>query len=133
MAKLAGAYRRWRHTRGFGIHSPFAYRLVKEVVSPSPGYLYYAEEEGDMTTLGRLAYRLDIFMRSETGHAPVGRLNEWLQNPSRPLFLLNPESADYEAAENVLRNAGRGLMLRSRRYIIALMRKEMAFVCYDVL
>ena len=34
------AYVRWRHSRGFGVHSPFAYTLVKMAVSPGQ-YGYY--------------------------------------------------------------------------------------------
>lgn len=42
--RMAEGYKRWRHTRGYGVHSPFAYRLVTHVVRPLKGYCYYAEE-----------------------------------------------------------------------------------------
>lgn len=35
-------YKRWRHSRGYGIHSPSAYRIISEVLCPSPRYGYYA-------------------------------------------------------------------------------------------
>lgn len=35
-------YKRWRHSRGYGVHSPSAYRLVMEVIRPSTLYAYYA-------------------------------------------------------------------------------------------
>lgn len=35
--------RHWRHRRGFGIHSPLAFRLVKEVFWPSRLYAFYGE------------------------------------------------------------------------------------------
>lgn len=35
-------YIRWRHSRGFGIHSPSAYRLIREVLCPSSRYGYYS-------------------------------------------------------------------------------------------
>ncbi len=38
-------YKRWRHARGFGIHSPSAYRLVREVLRPGSAYAYYAYED----------------------------------------------------------------------------------------
>lgn len=41
MSYLAEAYKRWRHGHGFGVHSPFAYFMVKEVVRPATGYDYY--------------------------------------------------------------------------------------------
>lgn len=40
LAFIGNAYLRWRHSRGFGVHSPFAYNLVKTAVSPG-GYGYY--------------------------------------------------------------------------------------------
>lgn len=45
--RISEAYKRWRHTRGYGVHSPFAYSLVKNVVRPGRGYAYYAYEEID--------------------------------------------------------------------------------------
>ena len=35
------AYKRWRHSRGFGVHSPFAYDLVRMAIRPGRGYGYY--------------------------------------------------------------------------------------------
>lgn len=35
------SYKRWRHTHGFGVHSPFAYDLVKNVVKPGRRYAWY--------------------------------------------------------------------------------------------
>lgn len=57
-------YRRWRHGRGFGVHSPFAYEMVKRVLHPDRKYSYYFEESVDgpgcrlrsrVLRLGRLA------------------------------------------------------------------------------
>lgn len=39
------SYKRWRHTRGFGVHSPFAYRLIRYAIRPRPDYAFYADEE----------------------------------------------------------------------------------------
>ncbi len=39
---------RWRHRRGFGVHSPAAYMLVRDVVRPKRGYRYYAEDVVDV-------------------------------------------------------------------------------------
>ncbi|MDE7382192.1 MAG: hypothetical protein K2N03_08740 [Muribaculaceae bacterium] len=38
-------YRRWRHTRGFGVHSPLAYQCVRRVLIPGRGYSWYAYED----------------------------------------------------------------------------------------
>lgn len=36
-------YKRWRHGRGFGVHSPLAYAVVMETLRPQHGYAYHAE------------------------------------------------------------------------------------------
>ena len=35
--------RRWRHTRGYGVHSPLAFRIVKECVRPDKKYGFYTD------------------------------------------------------------------------------------------
>ncbi len=37
-------WQRLRHSRGFGVHSPFAFRFITEVLNPPRGYRYYAED-----------------------------------------------------------------------------------------
>lgn len=44
------SYLRWRHSKGYGVHSPYAYRFVKDVVSPG-GYGYYAYHVADRLAL----------------------------------------------------------------------------------
>lgn len=43
--QIVNRFRRWRHSRGFGIHSPYAFRFVCEVLNPSRTYGFYAYEE----------------------------------------------------------------------------------------
>lgn len=38
-------FRRWRATRGYGIHSPLAFRLATRVIRPEKGVIYYGEEK----------------------------------------------------------------------------------------
>lgn len=40
---MIALYRRWRHTRGFGVHSPFAFRFVRDVLREHVGYGYYTD------------------------------------------------------------------------------------------
>ncbi len=47
---LANAYLRWRHSHGFGVHSPFAYNLVTMAVRPGK-YGYYGYELIDRVIL----------------------------------------------------------------------------------
>ena len=35
--------RRWRHTRGYGVHSPLAFRIVKECIHPDRRYGFYCD------------------------------------------------------------------------------------------
>lgn len=41
------AYKRWRHSRGFGVHSPFAYHIVTAAITPSRRYAYYGYADID--------------------------------------------------------------------------------------
>lgn len=45
--RISEAYKRWRHTRGYGVHSPFAYSVVKGVVRPGRPYAWYAYKDID--------------------------------------------------------------------------------------
>ena len=39
---MAKWFKRWRSRKGFGIHSPYAFRFIKEVLAPDRSYAYYA-------------------------------------------------------------------------------------------
>lgn len=70
------AYVRWRHSKGYGIHSPFAYRFVTDVLNPK-SYGYYAywnidellkgKENSDYRLIHRVKFiiRLAIFLNSK--------------------------------------------------------------------
>lgn len=74
-------YRRLRHTYGFGVHSPFAYRLVKEVVRPG-NVAWYGYNDIDAAMSGafdrkvrreaRMLLRLACFLRPESIFIPLG-------------------------------------------------------------
>ena len=42
-ALLKDWIRRWRHTRGYGVHSPLAFRIVKECIRPDERYGFYCD------------------------------------------------------------------------------------------
>lgn len=52
MTSISEAYKRWRHSRGYGVHSPFAYSLVKGVVRPGRGYAWYGYSRTDRAARG---------------------------------------------------------------------------------
>lgn len=47
MKSIGSWYRRWRHTRGFGVHSPLAFRLVETVVKRHYSYYNYDALEAE--------------------------------------------------------------------------------------
>ena len=42
-ALLKDWIRRWRHTRGYGVHSPLGFRIVKECIRPDRRYGFYCD------------------------------------------------------------------------------------------
>lgn len=68
------SYKRWRHSKGFGIHSPFAYNLICEVVNPNKKYALYGyniieanRNHHGQTTISeaRFLLRLLVFLKSK--------------------------------------------------------------------
>lgn len=69
-------YLRWRHSRGFGVHSPYAYSFIMDVLRPGP-YRYYSDLEVENHLKGneyhdhrfihliRFTIRLAIFLKSK--------------------------------------------------------------------
>lgn len=83
--KVSEAYRRWRHTRGYGVHSPFAYEVVKGAVRPGKPYRYYAYEDIDNALESdnrrryrreaRLLLRLAAFLGARSAFIPQHTVN----------------------------------------------------------
>lgn len=47
--RLFLTFRRWRHSNGYGVHSPCVYRLVKLALNPKRGYVYYGYSDIEET------------------------------------------------------------------------------------
>ena len=64
------SYKRLRHSRGFGIHSPWAYRFVTEAIRPHRGYAYYAYRSAIMrrplAVNPRLLFRVILHLRPKS-------------------------------------------------------------------
>lgn len=70
---LNKALRRVRHGRGFGIHSPFAYRFITEVLNLPSEYGYYQYlyiKEGTPRTIFRIAVRFQPAKVCVVGEQP---------------------------------------------------------------
>lgn len=61
MQALLKSFARRRHSRGFGIHSPFAYRFITEVLCLPHNYGYYAYALAGRDSNLRLLVRLLVF------------------------------------------------------------------------
>lgn len=64
---------RWRHTHGYGVHSPLAFRLITECIHPDDRYAYYADsyiqsmsDNEEMRRRLRLMVRLINILRVES-------------------------------------------------------------------
>ena len=96
----AEALERFRHRRGFGIHSPFAYGLVREVIFER-GMYYAYEGTGRSDADGRLLFRLANFQQPAVcflaGEEPSGAQERWLRKGcGHSIYLYTPpqEGAD---------------------------------------
>lgn len=80
--QLSESYKRWRHTRGYGVHSPFAYRVVSRVIHPRGGYGYYGYERIEESLSGestrterreaRMLLRLAADAAIRSAYVPAG-------------------------------------------------------------
>lgn len=95
---LGKLYKRWRHTRGFGVHSPYGYDVVKSVVAPSRiyGWYGYAAIDVALAQLGGLKWRR---VRQK---ARLALRLTWRLNPARVLVSEKLEEAVMRGVESVV-------------------------------
>lgn len=79
MENLAKRYKRWRHTRGFGVHSPLSFALLNAVVRPGHNYGYYGytdirhaavNNRGGEERDAQMLLRLAAFLKAEHAYLP---------------------------------------------------------------
>ncbi len=65
---LRKAFQRLRHGRGFGVHSPYAYRFITEVLHQPHSYYAYAHVPDDILSAHdwKLLVRLAVHFRPKT-------------------------------------------------------------------
>ncbi len=79
-ALIKDYFERWRHTRGYGVHSPLAYRIVKDCIHPDRKYAFYSDayldfeynEERKALRHARMAIRLINLLRPHSIWYPNG-------------------------------------------------------------
>lgn len=77
---VANWINRWRHARGYGVHSPLAYSIMKECVRPDKKYGFYSDayidfeyhEDRDGLRNARMAIRLINLIRPQRIWYPNG-------------------------------------------------------------
>lgn len=123
--------RRTLTTHGYGVHSPFAYRFIREVIGETLPYVEYGKLPA---AADRLQYRVAAFLQpssvSEIGGASAkaarmacphnGRPPRWSLLPSLPLTVA---TADADAAAMAAATDGGSLICTglSRRQLKALL------------
>ena len=174
-------YQRWRHYKGYGVHSPFAYQMVNDVVNPGNyGYYVYSEikkslkketsfdelhKESDLKLIARLAISLGCNRIIALGFQSLllRRLTlalkkkyescktiSFLRKPASDLVVITGSSVssleidkmmeagiavisfnpDFELRNELEKERQNGLVFTGKNIIIAIPRREMAFVSY---
>lgn len=80
------AFQRWRHTRGYGVHSPFGYQLVTRVIRPGKvSYYGYADIDHALSGphIGRLRREARMLLRLA---AMLNPESIFLQNGAHPAY-----------------------------------------------
>lgn len=78
MQNILKAIGRRRTALGFGVHSPFAFRFITEVLCPPRRYGYYAYERTGTDAVARLAVRLMAYFNPASIACSVSDKN-WLE------------------------------------------------------
>lgn len=88
----------WRHGRGFGVHSPLAYELIKYVLPDKPAY--YGDSIINASVAGhrerriaRIALRLAARFNPDTVYATENTREAILQALKKPVFVDCDEKA----------------------------------------
>ena len=133
---------RWRHTRGYGVHSPLAYRIVKECIRPDAAYGYYSDDIIDhelhdhprARRQARLLVRLAAQLPSDSilaiGTDPLLAEVAGLLPDTRaehPTVVVDFGSSGAEMP------AGPSLILKGRSYTIYIWREGMQPISYTLL
>lgn len=126
---------RRRHALGFGIHSPFAYRFVREVLRPGSHYAYYAYSRSQLQRpFARLLYRILIHLQPQTiaVYADAPEKAHWVEiiNIALPHVRIVDHAADFSLIvgvtdTNIPHPTGHILFTDSKHPLIPELSKQM--------
>lgn len=152
---LADRYKRWRHSRGFGVHSPFAFSLISDALYLPSKYSYYqfldpphslkhplanlpAFNSLKPSTQRRLI-RLAIFCQTHripliTPHSYLIPHTSSLIPPpeGEAILALLPDKATRKLIKNKAMASGHGLLLDARKYMVYFNLPHIAFSYYTL-
>lgn len=136
-------FTRWRHSKGYGVHSPLAFRIVTECVRPPRGYAFYADDLIDAKFNGLPDKKRYERMKIRLANLIYPSHLTCIDNPAR-LEALAPKIADKEEYTLLLNFKvddmatlallpHTTLIISGRRFTILARRAGMALVAYPVL
>lgn len=83
---VSSGFQRWRHSHGYGVHSPFGYQLVTRVIHPGHvAYYGYADIDNALSGphIGRLRREARMLLRLA---AMLNPASIFLQNGAHPAY-----------------------------------------------
>lgn len=134
---------RWRRSKGYGVHSPLAFRIVTECIRPPRGYAFYADDvidakfsgQPDEKRLERMKIRLAnlIYPSALTCVADSSQLSNLASKLAgkEEYTILLKFSTDEATILSLLPQTT--LIISGRRFTILARRPGMARVSYQVL
>lgn len=129
MSSLLAIYRAWRHRKGYGVHSPYGYMLVTEILSLPKGYAYYDEAQLRPKTLRRLALALQRYQWRFGGEVSYLDSEQKIPDLIEDLTVcLNPERAYVEQFKSTMHT---GVLFFGRRAMVYFPNRKVQFVAYE--
>ncbi len=129
MTNILTLYREWRHSKGYGVHSPYAYMLVTDILALPKEYTYYDEPLLRPKALPRLALALQRYQWR------FGREAVYLDSAQKiPHFIenlavcLNPTTEYVAAFKEAMRT---GVLFFGKRAMVYFPNPQVQFVAYE--
>lgn len=123
-------YRNWRHTRGYGVHSPYAYMLATEVLRLPRGYSYYDETGANglkKRSLGMAMLRYKWRFGVSPTLVPAQKALAVIATAHHPVAVVKPPK---ELIASVQKTAVHGVLFYNRKALAYFPNEKVSFVAY---